>query len=74
MTLSYLMQVLNQRKPRSVRIAALLSQPVMPESMYKLLDLLGQSDDRTFAAIGTRLAPGTPLPTPVGVFPRYQVE
>jgi methionyl-tRNA synthetase len=42
--------------------------------MVKLLDLLGQPDDRTFAAIGTRLAPGTPLPAPVGVFPRYQVE
>ena len=26
-TLSYLMQVLNQRKPRSVRIAALLDKP-----------------------------------------------
>jgi methionyl-tRNA synthetase len=58
-----------------VRIAALLTQPVMPESSAKLLDLLGQPEDRrTFAAIGTRLAPGTPLPAPVGVFPRYQVE
>ena len=27
-----------------------------------------------FDAIGTRLAPGTALPAPVGVFPRYQVE
>ena len=44
----------------TVRIATLLSQPVMPESTGKLLDLLGQPDDqRTFAAIGTRLAPGT---------------
>ena len=58
-----------------VRIAALLVQPVMPESAAKILDLLGQPDDqRTFAAIGTRLAPGTALPAPVGVFPRYQVE
>ena len=58
-----------------VRIAALLAQPVMPESAGKLLDLLGQPDDqRDFAAIGTRLAPGTALPAPVGVFPRYQVE
>ena len=58
-----------------VRVAALLSQPVMPESSAKVLDLLGQPDDqRTFAAVGTRLAPGTALPTPVGVFPRYQVE
>ncbi len=59
----------------TVRIAALLSQPVMPESMAKLLDLLGQTDDqRTFASVGTRIAPGTALPAPVGVFPRYQVE
>jgi methionyl-tRNA synthetase len=59
----------------AVRIASLLSQPVMPASTGKLLDLLGQPDDqRAFTAIGTRLAPGTPLPAPVGVFPRYQVE
>jgi methionyl-tRNA synthetase len=59
----------------TVRIAALLSQPVMPESMGKLLDLLGQPEDqRTFAAIGARFAAGTVLPAPVGVFPRYQVE
>jgi methionyl-tRNA synthetase len=58
-----------------VRIATLLSQPVMPESTGKLLDLLGQADDRrTFTAIDTRLAPGTALPAPVGVFPRYQAE
>jgi methionyl-tRNA synthetase len=59
----------------TVRIAALLSQPVMPDSMGDLLDLLGQPEDqRTFEAVGTRLAPGTPLPAPVGVFPRYQAE
>ncbi|HYB37223.1 MAG TPA: methionine--tRNA ligase [Mycobacterium sp.] len=57
----------------AVRIAALLIQPVMPESAGKLLDLLGQPvDQRTFAAVGERLAPGTMLPSPTGVFPRYQ--
>ncbi len=56
----------------TVRIAALLSQPVMPESMTKLLDLLGQTDEqRTFASVQTRIAPGTALPDPVGVFPRH---
>jgi methionyl-tRNA synthetase len=56
-----------------VRIAALLVQPVMPTSAAKLLDLLGQpTEQRDFAAIGTRLAVGTQLPTPSGVFPRYQ--
>jgi methionyl-tRNA synthetase len=58
-----------------VRIAALLVQPVMPESAAKLLDLLGQpADQRTFAAIAARIEPGTALPTPEGLFPRYQVE
>jgi len=59
----------------AVRIAALLAQPVMPDSAGKLLDLLGQSpEQRTFAAIGNRLEPGTVLPAPSGVFPRYQVD
>lgn len=57
----------------AVRIAALLVQPVMPESAGTLLDLLGQAqDERTFAALGARLTPGTVLPPPTGVFPRYQ--
>ena len=56
-----------------VRIAALLAQPVMPDSAARLLDLLGQpADARSFAAIPTRLVPGTALPAPTGVFPRYQ--
>lgn len=59
----------------TVRIAALLTQPVMPDSTATLLDLLGQpAEQRTFAAVSTRLAPGTALPKPVGVFPRYQVD
>ncbi len=59
----------------AVRIAALLVQPVMPYSAGKLLDLLGQPpEQRSFAAIGTLLAPGTALPGPTGVFPRYQVD
>ena len=55
-----------------VRIAALLVQPVMPDSAAKLLDLLGQpADQRDFTAIAVRLVAGTPLPKPEGVFPRY---
>ena len=48
--------------------------PVMPHRRDKLLDLLGQADDaRTFEALGDggRLKPGTVLPEPAGVFPRY---
>jgi len=50
-----------------------LVQPVMPESAAKLLDLLGQTEgQRAFADVGARMAPGTALPAPTGVFPRYQ--
>lgn len=58
-----------------VRIATLLTQPVMPDSTAKLLDLLGQpTDARDFGSIGTRIKPGTELPAPTGVFPRYQMD
>lgn len=56
-----------------VRIVALLAQPVMPESTARMLDLLAVSaDDRQFTAVGKRLAPGTELPKPTPVFPRYE--
>ncbi|MBR1266104.1 methionine--tRNA ligase [Bradyrhizobium sp. AUGA SZCCT0222] len=57
-----------------VRQIAILAQPVMPESCGKLLDSLGIPQDimsRNFAALPTRIAAGTALPAPVGVFPRY---
>jgi methionyl-tRNA synthetase len=57
-----------------VRQIAILAQPVMPESAAKLLDSLGIPEgERTFAALGgaRRIAAGTALPAPVGVFPRY---
>jgi methionyl-tRNA synthetase len=57
-----------------VRQIAILALPVMPVSADKLLDSLGvPPGERNFAALGgaKRLAPGTALPAPVGVFPRY---
>jgi len=57
-----------------VRQVAILAQPAMPVSSAKLLDSLGIPDgERSFAALGgaTRIQPGTKLPAPVGVFPRY---
>ncbi|MET0723470.1 MAG: methionine--tRNA ligase [Tardiphaga sp.] len=55
-----------------VRQVAILAQPVMPASAARLLDVLGVAEDaRDFAALATRLKPGTTLPTPTGVFPRY---
>jgi methionyl-tRNA synthetase len=57
-----------------VRQIAILTAPVMPRSAGKLLTLLGQAEEaQTFEALGEagRLVPGTALPEPVGVFPRY---
>lgn len=55
-----------------VRIVGILVQPVMPDSGTKILDLLGQgADARMFADIATRLVPGTALPAPSPVFPRF---
>jgi methionyl-tRNA synthetase len=57
-----------------VRQLAILVQPVMPESAAKLLDLLAiPPEARDFVSLGDngRLAAGTKLPPPVGVFPRY---
>jgi methionyl-tRNA synthetase len=60
-----------------VRQIAILVQPVMPESAAKLLDSLGIPCDpkeaREFISLGgaTRIAAGTKLPAPVGIFPRY---
>jgi len=58
-----------------LRQVAILCLPFMPTSAGKLLDLLAiaPSDERTFAALGgnRRIAPGTKLPAPSPVFPRY---
>ncbi len=57
-----------------VREIAILVQPVMPTAMTKLLDFLAVPlEARDFAHLGPehRLATGTPLPAPSGVFPRY---
>ncbi len=56
------------------RQIAILVQPAMPESASKLLDQLGAAAGaRDFAVLGPkgRLKPGTELPAPAPVFPRY---
>ncbi|MGV8838742.1 MAG: methionine--tRNA ligase [Bauldia sp.] len=56
-----------------VRVFAILVQPVMPDTAAKLLTFLGVAESqRAFAALGTRLVAGTPLPAPTGVFPRVE--
>jgi methionyl-tRNA synthetase len=57
-----------------IRQVAILAQPVMPGSMARLLDLLAVPQDRrSFDRLGQtgRLAGGTVLPAPVGIFPRW---
>jgi methionyl-tRNA synthetase len=58
-----------------LRQIAILIQPFVPASAGKLLDALGvPAGERAFDRLGksdTRIAPGTTLPAPVPVFPRY---
>ena len=55
-----------------VRRIAILAQPVMPAAMGKMLDALAVSQDsRDFAHLAQPLTPGTPLPAPAPIFPRY---
>jgi methionyl-tRNA synthetase len=58
----------------AIRQIAILAQPAMPESSAKLLDSLGIPEGaRDFTALGAaaRIKPGTVLPAPAPVFPRY---
>jgi len=58
-----------------IRQVAILAQPVVPQGAAKLLDLLCiVPEERDFAALGKTLKPGTELPKPEGVFPRYVDE
>jgi methionyl-tRNA synthetase len=61
-----------------VRQIAILTQPVMPQSSNRLLDLLSvPKNSRSFASLGEkgRLGHGWSLqvdiPSPVAIFPRY---
>lgn len=57
-----------------VREIAILAQAIMPNSSTKILDQLAVPEDaRDFAHLGEdgRLKPGSTLPKPEGVFPRY---
>lgn len=61
----------------TIRHLAILCQPVMPDTMSKMLDQLGVGEDaRTFASLGEggALTPGAALPKPEGVFPRFVDE
>jgi len=56
----------------TLRHLALLAQPVVPEAAAKLLDQLAVPPDRRdYAALATPITPGTALPKPEGIFPRF---
>jgi methionyl-tRNA synthetase len=56
----------------AVRRIAILTRWAIPQSSDALLDQLGQAPEaRDFAALAQALVPGTPLPPPQGVFPRW---
>jgi len=57
-----------------LRQIAILAQPFTPEGASKLLDLLGSPlEERVFSTLGseTRIKPGSVLPAPAPVFPRF---
>lgn len=61
----------------TVRIAAILAQPYMPEALSKMLDQLAvPADKRDYGTLTEEgaLVPGTELPAPHGVFPRFVEE
>jgi methionyl-tRNA synthetase len=56
----------------TIRRVTLLVQPFMPDSAGRILDQLAvAAGDRTFAGFDKELVPGTALPAPQGVFPRF---
>ncbi len=59
-----------------VRQVAILLQPVLPQAMTSMLNVLavGEGSARNFENYGTALVPGTELPAPSPVFPRYEEE
>ena len=54
----------------TIRKLALLTQPILPIASSQILDQFAV-EDRTFDALEQSLMPGTPLPEPKGVFPRW---
>jgi methionyl-tRNA synthetase len=58
----------------TLRVVGIMAQPAIPKAASQLLDLLAVPDTkRSFADVGEagRIAPGTRLPAPSPIFPRY---
>lgn len=58
-----------------IRMLAIYAQPVVPESAARMLEQLAVADGhRDLASLESHLVPGTELPKPSPVFPRYVEE
>ncbi|HZD89970.1 MAG TPA: methionine--tRNA ligase [Pseudolabrys sp.] len=58
-----------------IRQVGIMAQPFVPASAAKLLDTLAiPAGERDFAALATRIKPGSTLPAPKPVFPRFVEE
>ncbi len=56
----------------SIRRLAIIAQPVMPDSMAKMLDQLSVDPAaRDYASLERQLEPGAALPKPEPIFPRF---
>jgi methionyl-tRNA synthetase len=57
----------------AVRRLTILSTWAIPEGCARILTLLGQSTTPSFTDLSNMIEAGTPLPTPVGAFPRLEL-
>ena len=55
----------------TIRRLALVTQPILPIASGQILDQLAVKN-RDLESFSEALKPGTPLPEPKGVFPRWQ--
>ncbi len=71
------MQTVLYTLAETIRHLAILTQPFMPAASGRILDQLAvPAGARSFTALGSghALKPGTALPKPEGVFPRFQED
>ena len=58
-----------------VRRIAVLLEPVMPDSCSRMMDMINLPQEmRSFASLGSRIAPGTKISAPQPVFPKIETE
>ena len=69
------MQTILYTLAETIRKIAILTQPLLPTASTAILNQLSvPKDQRSFSSLDQSLKPGTVLPEPVAVFPRYVKE